>query len=347
MGRKQLLKDGTNDFDRIFSYLSQMQRTAWQLRYQRLVASHLVLAATLNSFGYDHQRTPTELVREISSHCGSKVKINLRQMILDLRLGKERGFRGLVRVLEGSRCMTGAEGDVRMQKIRIHTGDRRLAGRVFEPPPPTKASAGEKDHGALLFAHGWNGNQVGYVPRAEAASLNLGVTCLTFDLGGHGDSTGNLAELSRSDHLEDLTAAYDWLQAATYVDPARIGVCGASYGAFITCLLIGERPVKRLLLRAPWLYDDEKSRGSLEKEQEKLSGVASTAALHNLQNFGGQTLVLESGADEVISHAVIERYLSAGPQISHHTIEGATHRLTREEWKATFIKEILEWFKDL
>jgi hypothetical protein len=175
----------------------------------------------------------------------------------------------------------------------------------------------------------------------------LGVTCLTFDLGGHGDSTGNLAELSRSDHLEDLTAAYDWLKSATGVDPTRIGVCGASYGAFITCLLIGKRPVKRLLLRAPWLYDDEKSRGSLEKQQEKLSELASTTALRNLQNFGGRTLVLESGADEVISHAVIERYLAAGAQVSHHTIDGATHRLTREEWKAAFNKEILEWFKDL
>lgn len=343
---EQLLNAGTNDFDRVFRYLNQLQRTTWQLKYQRLVASHLVLIATVNSFGYDHQRKSAEGVREIASHCGPEVRSNLRQMILDLHLQREDGFRDLVRVLKGG-SLTIAERDVRMQEIQIRSGNRRLASRLFEPRPSTKASPGAEKHAGLLFVHGLKSQQSGYAARAEAASRNLGLTCLTFDLGGHGKSSGNLAELSRSDHLQDVTAAYDWLRSAAEVDPARIGVCAASYGGYVTCLLLGKRQVNRLLLRAPALYRNDELGGSPEGQQEKLRNLDSNIALLNLRNFDGRTLVLESGRDEVIPHSVIESYLAACRHPMHHVIEDATHRLAREEWKAMFIKEILGWFKDL
>jgi pimeloyl-ACP methyl ester carboxylesterase len=357
----QLIDNGTNKFDLVFNYLSELQRTAWQLKYQRLVASHLVIIATVNSFGYDHQKTSVEQVREIASHCGPEVRSNLRQLILDLQLASEGGFRELVRVLEGSegrfrelvrvlegsRSSTSAERNAGMQEILIRSSNRRLAGRLFEPQPSRETAPGETSHAGLLFVHGLNSNQSGYAARARAATLKLGLSCLTFDLGGHGKSTGIRGELSRSDHLQDLKAAYDWLQSSTGVDPARIGVCGASYGGYLACLLLSERPVKWLLLRAPALYGDEKSGSPLEEHQEKLSVPEPNTALHNLNNFDGRTLVLESERDDVISHAVIERYLAAGKHPTHHVIEGARHRLVREEEKARFLDEILNWFRGL
>ena len=228
----------------------------------------------------------------------------------------------------------------------IPVSDRVLAARLFEPLPARSAETGSQEHAGLLFVHGLASSQRAYAERAKTASLELSLTCLTFDLGGHGSSTGNRLELSRSDHLQDLIAAYDWLQAVPGVDAARIGVCGASYGAYLACLLIGERPVKRLLLRAPALHSDEGATGSFGEGQEGRYEPANTA-LRNLRNFHGDTLVLESGADEVIPHAVIDKYLTAAMHCAHHVIAGATHALVREEWNAAFIREILDWFKGL
>ena len=209
-----------------------------------------------------------------------------------------------------------------MHDVEIPSGNRRLAARVFQPgitnPEPT---------GALLFIHGHGSDQLGYAPRAEQASRTLGLTCLTFDLGGHGNSGAEGRELSLTDHVRDTVAAYDRLQSIEGVDPDRIGVCGASYGGHLACLLVGSRPVKSLLLRAPARPSDE--------------------ALDNLRRFDGTTLVLESENDNDVPHSVIEMYLRAAPDATHHVIEGATHVLEREEWKAAFLREILAWFKSL
>jgi pimeloyl-ACP methyl ester carboxylesterase len=231
-----------------------------------------------------------------------------------------------------------------MLEIRISVDQRSLAGRLFEPAASQDGVIGDAGHAGLLFVHGYASDQIGYQSRAEAACRELGLMCFTFDLGGHGNSTGNRLELSRQDHLQDLIAAYDWLRAVRGVDPARIGVCGASYGAYLACMLISERPVKRLLLRAPALPGEESN--DAPEERQQVNEPANTA-LRNLRNFRGDTLVLESEADEVISHAVIDKYLAAASRCTHHVIPDAAHALVREEWNAAFIREILEWFRDL
>jgi uncharacterized protein len=229
--------------------------------------------------------------------------------------------------------------------IWIPVGDRRVAGRLFEPPHSRAVVTEDRGRAGLIFVHGLNSSQHGYIARAEAASLKLSLTCLTFDLEGHGKSkASNDEQLSHSDHLQDLEAAYDRLISVAGIDPARIGMCGASYGAYLACLLIGTRQIRRLLLRAPALHPDKHA----EISPETLKGqLGSDTALRNLANFGGGILVLESGADEVIPHSIIETYLAACRNPVHHVIEGAAHALYREEWNAAFIRDILLWFKDL
>jgi pimeloyl-ACP methyl ester carboxylesterase len=213
-----------------------------------------------------------------------------------------------------------------------HVGRRREDVRDQDPvgQPPTRSTvvrtSGRED-GGLLFIHGRGSNQLGYTARAEEATRKLDLTCLTFDLGGHGQSTVEGAELTLKDHLADVIAAYDWLRAAANVDRDRIGVCGASYGGHLACLLLGSRQVKRLLLRAP--------------------AQPSEDALRNLRAFEGSTLILESGADEIVPQAIIEKYRTAASTSKHVVIPGATHVLDREEWRMAFISEIIDWFKDL
>ena len=136
-----------------------------------------------------------------------------------------------------------------MIELKLASESRTLDADMVTPVGTT-TSAG------LVFVHGLKSDQQGYIERAQAAADKLPCTCLTFDLSGHGGSGGDWSELFVKDHLDDVVAAYDAVSAQPQVDGERIGVCAASYGSYLTGRLVAIRPVARLLLRAPALYDD-------------------------------------------------------------------------------------------
>lgn len=227
-----------------------------------------------------------------------------------------------------------------MARIAISSGDRSLVGDLVEPErAPGRSRAG------LLFVHGYASSRRSQVARATAVCEHLGFTCLAFDLSGHGESPGELRALTRHDHLRDVIAAYDVLASAQAVD--RIGVCAASYGAYLSCLLLAERPIRRLLLRAPALYIDAEGPDPTGGRQHLRELIDANPALSNLRNFDGRALVLESERDEVISQRSIEAYVHAARRGTHHILKGATHALVQEKWNAAFVNEILAWFEGL
>ncbi|MFF3381304.1 alpha/beta hydrolase family protein [Streptomyces sp. NPDC002680] len=237
-----------------------------------------------------------------------------------------------------------------MESIVFDSPRERLFGTVFLPDgDPSAESPREGTLPGILFVHGLRSDQSGYLSRARVSASELRVVCLTFDLGGHGEhgSSFLLESLTPRDHLLDVAAAYDRLAGHCWVDPARIGVCGTSYGAYLAAMLVRQRPVRRLLMRAPAMHgDDEFTRplGDLPGSRAHASTSMPAAAL---AEFSGETLILESAADEVIPQEVIQTYLKSSPGTRHRTISGATHALTRPEWKERFVREILEFFAEL
>ncbi|WP_034267459.1 alpha/beta hydrolase [Haloechinothrix halophila] len=220
--------------------------------------------------------------------------------------------------------------------MRIHSGDTALAADLVTPAEPSGAG--------LLFVHGYGSDRRRQTLRATEVSQRLGHTGLAVDLSGHGDSPGDLRQCTRQDHLRDVVAAYDALAAAEDVE--RIGVCAASYGAYLSCLLLGERPIERLLLRAPALYIDAEGPDP-ESRQHLRALIDTNAALANLAAFDGDTLVLESEHDEVISQRSIEAYLHAARHGTHRVLAGARHALTDDASNAAFLAEIIDWFTGL
>jgi pimeloyl-ACP methyl ester carboxylesterase len=172
----------------------------------------------------------------------------------------------------------------------------------------------------------------------------LGATTLTFDLGGHGASEGDGKRITPRENLADTVVALDALAAAPGVE--RVGVCGASYGGYLAALLTAERPVARVLMRAPALYPDERldlplgARGARPAEPD-------SAAVAALAAFRGEVLVLESGRDEVIPHAMVEAYLAAGRHVHHAVMPGLGHRLATPAAEAEFVEHLLAWFAPL
>jgi pimeloyl-ACP methyl ester carboxylesterase len=225
-----------------------------------------------------------------------------------------------------------------MRPIHFAAGGRSLAGRVFGP---ATARAG------ILFVHGIDSSQSGYWERAEAAVEQLGAVCLTFDLGGHGQSAGSRPTLSIRDHLLDVTAAYDRLVDERDVDPGRVGVAGASYGGYLATLLTAHKPVARLALRAPALYDDAEldvPRASRSRSHEP---PAASAALEALARFHGAVLIVESEHDEFVAPATIRAYRAARADAEHVLIADAGHELSRPEWRTAFLTALLDFFAEL
>jgi dienelactone hydrolase len=209
---------------------------------------------------------------------------------------------------------------VSAREIPFQSEKLELAGTLFEP-------AGAAAAPGVLFVHRLRSDQGGYRERAEAASERLGAVCLTFDLGGHGGSTGNLRELTARSHLGDVLAAFDVLASQPGVVPRRIGVCGASYGAYLTALLTAERPTRGLLLRAPALYADD----DLDTPIERLG------------RYDGEVTIVESALDEVISRATIDAYLAACRRASHHVIPDTGHVLKDPAARSAFLELVVSW----
>lgn len=208
------------------------------------------------------------------------------------------------------------------------------------PEPAPRRAAG------LLFVHGLRSSQSAYIARAEAVAAEAGVVCLAFDLGGHGTSGGVLAELSPRDHLADLFVAFDYLAGREEVDGGRIGLCGASYGGYLAALFVAERPVKRLLLRAPAVYADDDVDMPIGQRPGARPGRPSRVVFDRLHAFPGEVLVVESELDTVIPRSLIDRYAGSTPRAQRAVIHGAGHAL-EPKFERAFVELICAWFRGL
>lgn len=222
--------------------------------------------------------------------------------------------------------------------LSLASDDRILTGTLVSTEAPCGA--------AVLFVHGLGSSRATNLERAKAVARRCSATCLAIDLGGHGDSTGRLTQMTPRKNLSDVVAAYDLLMSVPGVDPARIGVCAASYGAYLTILLSALRPVNRMLLRAPALYADDCFDRGLGQRRRGDPATAPTPLAH-MARFQGPVTIVESEYDEVISHDTIAAYLAALPSAVHVVQPGARHALTDPAWRATFQQLVVAFFEGL
>lgn len=223
---------------------------------------------------------------------------------------------------------------VQRRDVHLRSGERVLAATVLTPDAASGAAA--------LFVHGLGSDRGTNVERAEAVAARLATTCLAVDLGGHGGSTGRLSALTPRQNLADVRTAFDALSAEPGVDPGRVAVCAASYGAYLAVLVTLQRRPARLLLRAPALYTDASLDRPLARRQP---GGADAAALRVLAAYPGPVLVVESEHDEVVPAATVRAWRSARPGIEHVVLPGAAHALTEPGWRAAYTAVVLSFLR--
>lgn len=133
------------------------------------------------------------------------------------------------------------------QPVELVTSDGlNLKGTYFPPAYATETAAP-----ALLLLHMAYGNRDEWQAFAETAQ-KAGYAALTFDLRGHGRSSGKLAFTPVLD--TDVATALAWLMAQPNIDGAKIGIAGASVGANLALRAAAAHPeVKSVALLSPGL----------------------------------------------------------------------------------------------
>jgi pimeloyl-ACP methyl ester carboxylesterase len=209
-----------------------------------------------------------------------------------------------------------------------------------------------------LFVHGWGGSQEQYLSRARAVA-ETGCVCLTFDLRGHQRTLTQHEAVTREQNLHDVVAAYDVLASREGVDGSRIALVGSSYGAYLGALATVLRPVRWLSLRAPAIYKDagwNLPKRTLHRDPEfadfrlREHRPSDNRALDACARFRGDALVVESGDDRIVPHAVVASYnaaLATAHSLTYRVIEDADHGLTQERWKQAYSDLLVAWLNEM
>jgi putative phosphoribosyl transferase len=110
---------------------------------------------------------------------------------------------------------------------------------------------GSERQPAVVLAHNWGSSRRSARNHALADALVVsGMAVVLFDFRGHGDSTGERAELTLDDQVDDLRGVLDWTAARSDLGP--LGIAGASSGAGVAlAAAAGDARVQALVLRTP------------------------------------------------------------------------------------------------
>lgn len=222
-----------------------------------------------------------------------------------------------------------------MDPMEITSGGVRLAADFYP-------AAGDL---AFVVTHGWGSQRPVDIPAALAGA---GFPALAHDLRGHGESGGAIEQTSRADWVTDLIAVIDQLHSLA--PDARIGLVGASFGAYLSLLASDTREIAGLSLRVPAnLPDDDFEAtyvdrfGPGNRRREDLHPPTSRA-LRALRAFRGPVQIIDAAGDQVIPARTISDYIAtvdpAG--LTRYTLHGP-HHLATPELRGEYIAALLVW----
>jgi dipeptidyl-peptidase 4 len=140
--------------------------------------------------------------------------------------------------------------------------------------------------------------------------------------------------------VADQVQGARWLGSQSFVDPARIGVWGWSYGGYMTLMLMFKAPdvFKAGVSGAPVtdfaLYDTHYTERYLDRPQDNGAGYAASSVLPYAKDLKGNLLVMHGMADDNVlflnSTKLFRKLQDLGKPFEVMVYPGAKHGLMRQ-----------------
>lgn len=154
--------------------------------------------------------------------------------------------------------------------------------------------------------------------------------------------------------VEDQVAGIRWLKSQTFVDPARIGVFGWSYGGYMTTMMLAKasKDVAAGVAVAPvtdWsLYDTFYTERYLGTPQNNAEGYKLSGTLNWLDGMTSPLLLVHGMADDNVlftnSTALMAALQDRGVQFDLMTYPGGKHGLSTPAMKKHVYHLIADYF---
>lgn len=226
------------------------------------------------------------------------------------------GFSRTITIAVAALCLTGyAEASGRVVTFTSLDGTS-LAGEFYE--------ASSRPAPAVVLVHMLSRSKADWGSLPDRLQ-DAGITALTFDLRGHGGSSGSSHSLAEM--VQDVRAATAWLASRQGVRPGSVALVGASLGASLSLLAAVELPaVRALALLSPSLdYRGLRTDVSLVRRLgARTMWLAASAedplALRTLRDFAADT----TGArEQVISTTVAHgtALLERDPEVGRSLVD--------------------------
>jgi dipeptidyl-peptidase-4 len=162
---------------------------------------------------------------------------------------------------------------------------------------------------------------------------------------------GKLGDVEVADQVQGAR----WLGSQAFVDPARIGVWGWSYGGYMTLMLMFKAPdiFRAGISGAPvtdWaLYDTHYTERYLDRPQDNAAGYAASSVLPYAGALKGKLLIMHGMADDNVlflhSTKLFRRLQDLGRPFDTMVYPGAKHGLLRQHDGRHAYATVLRFFE--
>ncbi|WP_080236692.1 S9 family peptidase [Spirosoma rigui] len=229
-------------------------------------------------------------------------------------------------------------------------------------------STGQKKYPVLMFVYGGPGSQTvkndwdtrdyfWYQTLAQKGYIIVSVDGRGTGARGNAFRTATYAQLGKLE-TEDQIAAAIQLKTLPYVDPARVGIWGWSYGGYMSalCMTLGADVFKAGISVSPvtnWrFYDSVYTERYLKRPQENANGYDNNSPVTHASKLKGPLLLIHGTGDDNVhfqnSIAFTDALIAAGKQFEsfyypnrNHGIYGGNTRLHLYQMMTNFVEKNL------
>jgi dipeptidyl-peptidase 4 len=154
--------------------------------------------------------------------------------------------------------------------------------------------------------------------------------------------------------MEDQLTGIDYLKKLPYVDSARIGVDGWSYGGFMTVSLMTRHPgvFKVAVAGGPVIdwssYEVMYTERYMDTPQTNKEGYEKSDLLKYVNQLKGKMMLIHGTSDDVVvwQHSLmyLKKAVSSGVQVDYMVYPGHLHNVTGKD-RAHLMRKITDYFE--